>query len=192
MNRRRDEAHEQLLAAAANAIQRVSAAILVFDRRKKGRRCDRCARMGIHTMVWIDPGKKGQCDIYVIFPGGRHGEVEIKTGTGRLEPEQLAWRLECEKRRIPYLLLEMKDPSQLAACVERARAWATYVLGAKHDADDGAASPGEETQDAQAAPEGASAETGDGPPDNQRGGAGITPGVERPGPRRKNQRAPNH
>ena len=162
---RRDELHELLLEQACNAIQRVSAAILVFDRRKKGRRCDRCAKMGFHTMVWVDPGKKGQGDVYVMFPGGVHGELEVKTGTGRLEPEQINWRLACETRRIPYLLLEAKDRTEMAAQVARAAAWASRLLNeAKNDRATNAATGGGKEEASEEIPQ----DGGAGPQPNQR------------------------
>ena len=37
-------------------------------------------------------GVKGQCDLYGFTRGGRHVEIELKSVSGRMSPEQCAWR----------------------------------------------------------------------------------------------------
>lgn len=50
-------------------------------------------------------GVAGQADLYGIFRGGRHLEVELKAAGGRLSPEQRAWRDFCLSWQIPHVLL---------------------------------------------------------------------------------------
>ena len=50
-------------------------------------------------------GVKRQCDTYALVAGGLHLELELKSATGRLTPEQREWRSFCATWRIPYRLL---------------------------------------------------------------------------------------
>jgi hypothetical protein len=53
-------------------------------------------------------GIPGQCDLYALGRGGRHGEVELKAAAGSLKPEQRAWRDFCAAWGIPWIVLKAK------------------------------------------------------------------------------------
>jgi len=50
-------------------------------------------------------GIKGQCDVYGLVRGGGHLEVELKSKTGRLSPEQQAWAKFCRSWGVPHVVL---------------------------------------------------------------------------------------
>lgn len=64
-------------------------------------------------------GITGQCDLYALVRGGRHIEIELKSATGTLEPEQKDWRAWCERWEIPYLLLSGEVGETVKETVER-------------------------------------------------------------------------
>lgn len=43
-------------------------------------------------MSWVNLAPPGAADVCGIIPGGRALQVECKSATGRLRPEQAAWR----------------------------------------------------------------------------------------------------
>ena len=63
-------------------------------------------------------GIEGQADIYGLGRGGRHFEIEVKRFT-KLSPAQLRWRDWCDKRDIPWLLLDVLLGELPAQTIER-------------------------------------------------------------------------
>lgn len=70
--------------------------------------------------VRLRAGIKGQADIYGLVRGGRHIEIELKSATGRLRPEQERWRDWCREWGIEWVLLEA---SRLENPDETVRRW---------------------------------------------------------------------
>lgn len=64
-------------------------------------------------------GIKGQCDLWGVFDGGRHVEIELKSKGGRLSPAQAAWRDFCLSRRWPWCCLYALAEESSEATVER-------------------------------------------------------------------------
>lgn len=64
-------------------------------------------------------GVRGQADLYGIWRGGRHLEIELKAAGGRLSPEQEAWRAWCLVWDVPYLLLEAERGESVGDTVGR-------------------------------------------------------------------------
>jgi hypothetical protein len=54
----------------------------------------------------ITHGIKGQCDLYGIWKGGLHIELELKAPKGKLRPEQEAWRDWCREWGVVWLQLK--------------------------------------------------------------------------------------
>lgn len=50
-------------------------------------------------------GVAGQADLYGVFRGGLHLELELKAAGGRLSPEQRAWQAFCLSWKVPHVLL---------------------------------------------------------------------------------------
>lgn len=50
-------------------------------------------------------GIKGLPDVYGLWKGGKYIELELKSKTGRLTPEQAAYRAWCERWGVPHLVL---------------------------------------------------------------------------------------
>lgn len=51
-------------------------------------------------------GVKGQADIWGFTLEGRHIEIEAKAASGRLTPDQAAWRAFCETTGVVYMLAQ--------------------------------------------------------------------------------------
>jgi hypothetical protein len=64
-------------------------------------------------------GTKGQADLYAIVDGGQHVEIETKSLVGKLRAAQEAWRDNCRRRRIPYLILRPLPREAPSETVER-------------------------------------------------------------------------
>lgn len=64
-------------------------------------------------------GIRGQCDLWGVFYGGGHIEVELKSQNGRLSPEQRAWRDWCLAGQIPWLCLWPWPGESSAETVQR-------------------------------------------------------------------------
>lgn len=61
----------------------------------------------------------GQCDLYGICTGGLHVEIELKSATGSLEPDQRSWRDFCSEWCIPYALLKAKKGESIPETIAR-------------------------------------------------------------------------
>lgn len=64
-------------------------------------------------------GEKGMADAYAIVEGGRHVEIEAKSARGKLSREQVAWRDQMQRMRVPYLLLQILQGEAPADTVRR-------------------------------------------------------------------------
>ena len=64
-------------------------------------------------------GLAGMPDLYGIFDGGMHLEVELKGAKGRLSPEQIIFQGWCADHRVPYLLLKAKAAETIQQTAER-------------------------------------------------------------------------
>ena len=64
-------------------------------------------------------GIKGQCDLYGLARGGLHIELELKTATGLLSKNQVAWRAFCERWAVPHLVLRAKAAESVEETVKR-------------------------------------------------------------------------
>lgn len=53
----------------------------------------------------IKINQPGMSDIWALFPGGKHVEIEVKTGTGILSPKQKAWKATVELLGIKFFEL---------------------------------------------------------------------------------------
>ena len=62
----------------------------------------------------------GQCDLYAIEKTtARHIEIELKSATGSLEPDQRAWRNFCESWGIPHAVLKAQKDETLDDTIGR-------------------------------------------------------------------------
>jgi hypothetical protein len=64
-------------------------------------------------------GIKGQSDIFGLFKGGRHIELELKAVGKRLTVEQDAWRVFCASWEVPWLLPQERRDESVEECVAR-------------------------------------------------------------------------
>lgn len=64
-------------------------------------------------------GIKGQADAYCLVHGGRHIEIEAKSATGTLTPEQLKWQSFCRKFDIPHIVVVARKGEPPADTVAR-------------------------------------------------------------------------
>jgi hypothetical protein len=64
-------------------------------------------------------GIKGQADLYGLWRGGRHIELELKTATGRLTPHQVVWQSFCRSWGVPHLVLRERVNETTDETVER-------------------------------------------------------------------------
>jgi hypothetical protein len=64
-------------------------------------------------------GIPGQCDLYGLLRGGRHLEIELKSATGSLKPDQKAWRAWCIEWGITHLVLKAQKEETIEETVER-------------------------------------------------------------------------
>lgn len=70
-------------------------------------------------------GIPGQGDLYGLVRGGRHLEIELKSATGSLNPEQRAWREWCIGWGIPHVVLKARKDETVEETVER---WCDELL----------------------------------------------------------------
>ena len=63
----------------------------------------------LHSQRVISFGVPGMADLGGILACGRRLEVEVKTGTGRLSPDQARWRATIERFRGVYTLARSCD-----------------------------------------------------------------------------------
>ena len=61
----------------------------------------------------------GQCDLYGLVKGGRALEVELKSATGTLEPDQRDWRDWCLTWGVPHIVLKAKKDETVEQTVSR-------------------------------------------------------------------------
>ena len=83
----------------------------------------RLFRRQVH-MVRVDgrvmrAGIKGMADLYGVWHGGMHLELELKAAGGRLSPEQEAWRAWCLGWHVPHLVLTAQRGEAVADTVAR-------------------------------------------------------------------------
>lgn len=65
-------------------------------------------------------GIKGQADLEVIVLGtALHVEVEAKTESGRLSPEQRKWQAFCQRSNIPHLVVRVRPNETVSETVTR-------------------------------------------------------------------------
>lgn len=62
---------------------------------------------------------KGQSDLYGIWRGGRVIELELKTSTGALSPEQLSWQAFCRSWGVSHLVLRAREGESTSDTVAR-------------------------------------------------------------------------
>jgi hypothetical protein len=61
----------------------------------------------------------GQCDLWGVLVGGIHIEIELKSATGSLEPDQRVWRDFCAEWCIPYALLKARADESIPQTIAR-------------------------------------------------------------------------
>lgn len=61
----------------------------------------------------------GQCDLYGITRGGRHLEIELKSATGTMSDEQLAWQRWCLAWSVPHVVLRAERDEEPVQTVAR-------------------------------------------------------------------------
>ncbi len=64
-------------------------------------------------------GIKGQADLWGVWRGGRHIELELKNATGRLTTHQVAWQAFCRSWGVPHLVLRGRDGESTEETVRR-------------------------------------------------------------------------
>jgi hypothetical protein len=64
-------------------------------------------------------GLKGQSDLYDLYRGGLHIELELKAFGGTLKPNQRIWRDFCRKWGVPHLVLQAYGGEEVPATVSR-------------------------------------------------------------------------
>lgn len=64
-------------------------------------------------------GLRGQSDLYAITKGGRHIEIEVKSKTGKLTPDQERWRDWCQSFGVPWFLLKPEGDETQGQTLER-------------------------------------------------------------------------
>lgn len=107
MNHLESTLQSALLLAAPRELPNVR-----FFRRNVG-----VAKMRGTTVSFAVPG---QCDLYgYLRLTGRVVEVELKSATGTLGPEQRDWRDWCEKWGIPHIVLKAKKDETVEQTVKR-------------------------------------------------------------------------
>ena len=83
----------------------------------------RLFRRQVH-MVRVDgrvirAGVRGQADLYGVWRGGTHLELELKAAGGRLSLEQEAWRAWCRVWGVPHLVLTALRDETASQTVDR-------------------------------------------------------------------------
>lgn len=61
----------------------------------------------------------GQCDLYGITRGGGHLEIELKSASGSLKPDQRIWKSWCEEWRVPHVVLHAEKRETIEETVDR-------------------------------------------------------------------------
>jgi hypothetical protein len=64
-------------------------------------------------------GLKGQADLYGLWRGGRHIELELKTATGVMSRHQLTWQAFYRSWGVPHLVLRGRDGESTEETVRR-------------------------------------------------------------------------
>jgi hypothetical protein len=69
-------------------------------------------------------GIRGQCDLYGLVRGGKCVEVELKSATGRLSPDQKKWAKWCNEWDLPHIVLTAKREETEKETIDR---WCTEL-----------------------------------------------------------------
>jgi len=64
-------------------------------------------------------GTPGQCDLWGVWYGTVHIEIELKSVNGKLSSEQKAWKAFCLQNGIPHLVLQAWTAESIEQTVER-------------------------------------------------------------------------
>jgi hypothetical protein len=73
-------------------------------------------------------GLAGQADLWGVWPGAIHIEIELKSVDGRLSKEQQDWKRLCLTNGIPHLVLQAWTGETVNDTVER---WVQKILAAR-------------------------------------------------------------
>ena len=65
--------------------------------------------------IVVDKGNAGWPDLIVLGPEGRYLLIELKTETGRLNPDQIEFQEWCKQNNHPYHVLRTFDEIEQAA-----------------------------------------------------------------------------
>jgi len=74
------------------------------------------ARVGERTIKFA---VTGQSDLYGMWRGGQHIEIELKAATGRLSVEQVLWQQWCQTWGVPHVVLKARKDESEAETVRR-------------------------------------------------------------------------
>jgi hypothetical protein len=99
---------EQLLLAAPREVPELR----IFVR-------DVGAARALHGEQVIKFGIKGMFDLYGLVRGGRHVEIELKSETGKVRPEQEVWAAFCATWGIPHVVLQPNRYEAVEKTIER-------------------------------------------------------------------------
>jgi hypothetical protein len=77
----------------------------------------------------MSSGIAGQADVYGYWRNGLGVEIELKSLSGSLEPEQRVWRDWCLEWGVPHLVLKPLRDETVAATIER---WIEQIAGTRH------------------------------------------------------------
>jgi hypothetical protein len=64
-------------------------------------------------------GIRGQSDLYGLYRGGLHIELELKTAKGTMRAHQLTWRAFCLKWGVPHFVLQARTDESVDQTVGR-------------------------------------------------------------------------
>lgn len=70
-------------------------------------------------MSWMSLAPPGAADVCGILPGGQALQVECKTLTGQLRPEQIKWRAMVEKQGGRWMLVRNPEEDLRAPLVSK-------------------------------------------------------------------------
>ncbi len=88
---------------------------LVLFKRETG-----IGRIGISKRLPVRTfGIPGQCDLWGVWAGAIHIEIELKSSKARLSPKQQEWKEFCLKKGIPHLVLQAIPTESVEETVER-------------------------------------------------------------------------